>query len=193
MLRATTRLPTIQNWSPGTSSTITAQAEQHDLFGLGCVPLGGAADSAAAGDRQGRTAGISGLTPQLQRERGLSSHPARQVSGRLPVGTEGAPEAGPGGPEGDALQFRNHRLLYHAHCRHWQNGDRRHGCQAVWQAHTVSGPHSGTGRLGHQGLPGAVAPGHGGPLCGEYEVGQRLCGLRQHPERGSESGAVQAG
>ena len=57
--------------------------KQHDLSGLGRVPLGGAADAAAAGDRQGRVASIPGPTPQFQGDRGLPPHPAGQVSGRL--------------------------------------------------------------------------------------------------------------
>ena len=41
----------------------------------------------------------------------------------------------------------------------------------------VPGPHGGAGGSGYQDLPGAVAQGHGGSLCGEHETGQRLRGL----------------
>ena len=99
--------------------------------------------AAAAGDCEGQTACIPGPAPQLQGDRGLPPYPAGQVPGRFPAGAEGAPEAGSGGAGGNALQLRGHRPALPRH-RHWQDGDRRHGRQAVWQTHAVSGPHGGT-------------------------------------------------
>lgn len=64
---------------------------------------------------------------------------------------------------------------------------KRFGKRTLFLAHTVELVDQAT-----KDLPGAVAPGHGGALCGEHEAGQRLCSLWQHSERCSESGAVQA-
>lgn len=141
-----------------------AQAKQHDPSGLGRVPLGRAPDAAAAGDGQGRAARVPGAAPQLSCHRGLPAHSAREGAGRLPAGTQDAPEAGAGGFGGDARQRRDHRPALPRH-RHRQDGDRRAGRQAPGQAHAISGAHGGAGGSGRRHLPRPLARGDGGPLC----------------------------
>ena len=80
-----------------------------------------------------------------------------QVSGRLPARAKRAPEASPGGAGRDALQFRDYCPALPCY-RHRQDGDRRHGCQAVWQVNTIPGPHGGAGGSGHR-PSGSCGPG----------------------------------
>ena len=67
-----------------------------------------------------------GQHPNFKEIEDYLPHPAGQVPGRFQAGTEGTPEAGPGGSGGDALQLRDHRPALSCHW-HRQDGDRRHG------------------------------------------------------------------